>query len=144
MGADRVTRVAMGGLAAALLWAGSAVAQEPRPTSADSFPIYEREVFGYPLQGRRDPFRPLNAGEPTGPRFEDLAVSGVLYSPSLGSVATLTDEKTGKRYRARVGDSFGPIRVAEIRRDEVVFVVSSFGISRRDTLRVKKDKEPEA
>ena len=144
MTADRITRVAMGGLAAALLWAGSAVAQEPRPTSADSLPIYEREVFGYPFQGRRDPFRPLNAGQPLGPRFEDLAVSGILFSLSLGSVATLTDRKTGRRYRARVGDSFGDIRVAEIRRDEVVFVISSFGIGRRETLRVKKDKEPEA
>jgi len=117
-----------------------AAAQAP-DAMADSMGIYEREIFNYPADGRRDPFLPLNAGQQLGPRFEDLAVSGILFSPSIGSVATLTDGSTGKRYRARVGDQFGEIRVAEIRKEEVVFVITSFGISRRESLRVNKDKE---
>jgi len=104
---------------------------------------YEREVFNYPSLGRRDPFRPLNAGEQLGPRFDDLSVSGVLFSPAIGSVATLTDQKSGRRYRAREGDVLGDIRVAAIRSDAVDFVITSFGISRRETLMVKKDKEIE-
>ena len=103
--------------------------------------IYEREVFDYPSIGRRDPFRALNAGEQLGPRFEDLELSGVLYNPGVGSVATLTDHRSGRRYRAREGDTFGEVRVAAIRTDQVDFVITSFGISRRETLSVKKDKE---
>ncbi|MGH7539464.1 MAG: hypothetical protein ACRELC_00530 [Gemmatimonadota bacterium] len=103
--------------------------------------VYEREIFDYPSSGRRDPFRPLNAGEQVGPRFEDLVLSGVLYNPAVGSVATLTDQHTGRRFRAREGDALGEIRVSSIRPQEVDFVITSFGISRRETLRVKKDKE---
>lgn len=110
-------------------------------SSADS--EYEREVFDYPSIGRRNPFRPLNAGERIGPQFEDLQLNGVLYAPETGSVAALTDQKSGKRYRAREGDRLGEIRVAQIRPDEVVFVITSYGINRREVLRVKKEEGQE-
>ncbi len=100
-------------------------------------------MFTYPSLGRRDPFRPLNAGEQIGPLFEDLQLSGVLFNPTIGSVATVTDQKTGRRYRVREGDVLGDIRVVVIRADEVDFVITSFGISRRETLKVKQDKEIE-
>lgn len=122
---------------ALVLGASPAAAQTPAAT------VYEREVFTYPSLGRRDPFRPLNAGEQIGPRFEDLQLSGVVYAPAVGSVATLTDQKSGRRYRAREGDVLGEVRVAAIRPDEVDFVITSFGISRRETLKVKKNKEIE-
>jgi hypothetical protein len=111
--------------------------------AADSGRVYEREVFDYPSLGRRNPFRALNSGEQLGPRFEDLVLKGVLYNPAVGSVATLHDEKTGKRYRLREGDRLGEIRVAVIRAKEVDFVITSFGISRRETLWVERDKEIE-
>ena len=130
---------ALGVLAVPPWSAGSAQAQSASPAST----VYEREVFDYPSAGRRDPFRALNAGEQIGPRFDDLSVTGVLYNPGVGSVATLMDQKTGKRYRVREGDVLGEIRVAAIRTVEVDFVITSFGISRRETLRVKKDKESE-
>lgn len=126
---------------AAVPVAAPAAAQQPAATQAST--VYEREVFEYPSVGRRDPFLPLNAGEQIGPRFDDLMVSGVLHNPSVGSVATLTDQNTGRRYRVREGDVLGEIRVAAIRANEVDFVITSFGISRRETLRVKKDKESE-
>lgn len=103
--------------------------------------VYEREVFDYPAAGRRDPFRPLNAGESIGPRFDDLLLTGVLHNPVIASVATLTDQKTRRRYRVREGDVLGEIRVLEIRPREVVFVIMSYGVSRREVLRVKQDKE---
>ena len=122
-----------------------ALAATATPASAQTpvADVYEREVFTYPSFGRRDPFRPLNAGIQLGPRFEDLALSGVLYNPSIGSVATLTDQQTGRRYRAREGDVLGEIRVVAIRANEADFVITSFGISRRETLMVKRDKETE-
>lgn len=118
----------------------TAQAQEPE-SSGDTAQVYEREVFQYPTAGRRDPFFPLTAGQQIGPRFDDLELNGVLYNPTVGSVATLTDRKTGKRYRTRTGDSLGDIRVVAIRAEEVDFLITSFGISRRETLRVSKDKE---
>ena len=139
MAADRIVAPFVG-LTLAVLAAFPLAAQTPQ-NGSDSTSIYEREIFAYPADGRRDPFRPLNAGEQLGPRFEDLTLNGVLYNPTIGSVATLTDGKTGKRYRARAGDALGDIRVIEIRPDEVIFEIASFGISRRESLRVTKDKE---
>ena len=125
------------GLAMALtLWVQPLSAQTPASTAE----VYEREVYDYPSLGRRDPFRPLNSGEQIGPRFEDLNLSGVLYNPAVGSVATLTDQTTGRRYRAREGESLGEVRIAAIRPDEVDFVLTSFGVSRRETLRVKREE----
>lgn len=139
---DFMTRgavLAVSGAAVAL-----ALALSAKPAEAQTTPIanvYEREIFTYPSLGRRDPFRPLNAGEQIGPNFEDLTLSGVLFNPGIGSVATLTDRKTGRRYRAREGDVLGDVRVAAIRSGEADFVITSFGISRRETLTVKVDKE---
>jgi len=110
-------------------------------SAADSVPTYRREVFHFP-SGRKSPFEPVRAGEDLGPRFEDLTLSGVVYNQSLGSVAVLVDRTTGKRYRVHEGERVGQARVARIRPDEVSFVVSGFGQSRTEVLRVKKqDKE---
>ncbi len=128
--------LASGAAVALALLAQPLAAQTPAQTAE----VYEREVYDYPSLGRRDPFRPLNAGEQIGPRFEDLNLSGVLYNPAVGSVATLTDQKTGRRYRAREGESLGEVRIAAIRPDEVDFVITSFGVSRRETLRVKREE----
>ena len=110
------------------------VAAQTRP------PIYEREVFTYPALDRRDPFQPLHLDTRAGPRFGDLRLVGVLYTPQLGSVAILTDRTTGRRYRVREGDNIGAARVVQVRTEEVDFVITSFGISRRETLRVRRER----
>ena len=120
-----------------------AAAPATAQTAATAASVYEREVFEYPSLGRRDPFRALNAGEQIGPRFDDLRLSGVLFNESIGSVATLADENTGRRYRVREGDTLGEARIVAIRVDEVDFLITAFGISRQETLRVKRDKESE-
>ncbi len=124
----------------------------PRPATAqssdallqgevsDSILGYEREVFDYPGRGRRDPFRPLTTFNASGPRFEDLEVTGIVFSPEIGSIAVLADRNTEKRYRLRVGERVGTARVVEIRQDEVVFGISTFGVSRQAILRVKKER----
>ncbi|WP_420441681.1 hypothetical protein [Candidatus Palauibacter sp.] len=110
------------------------VAAQTRP------PIYEREIFSYHAFERRDPFLPLHPDTQAGPRFGDLTLSGVLYHPQLGSVAILTDRTTGRRYRARERDIIGTARVVQIRIEEVDFVITSFGVSRRETLRVRRER----
>ena len=102
----------------------------------------DRETFNYPAGTRRDPFQPLSAGDELGPRFEDLNLSGVVYSPATGSIAILTDRATGKRYRVWEGDVIGGAKLVRVRAAEVDFVVTAFGVSRQETLRLKSlDKE---
>lgn len=104
--------------------------------------VVMREVFSYPAAGRRDPFEPLATGEELGPRFEDLGLSGVIYSPQRGSIAVLLDRATQRRYRVWEGDVIGGARLLKVRPDLAEFQVTVFGVSRRDTLRLKpRDKE---
>lgn len=121
---------------------------EERPVqAADSATVDQRisvnrETFNYPAGTRRDPFEPLSAGDDLGPRFEDLNLSGVVYSPATGSIAILTDRATGKRYRVWEGDVIGGAKLVRVRTAEVDFVVTAFGVSRQETLRLKSlDKE---
>ncbi len=104
---------------------------------------YEREQFEYSGRGRRDPFRPLTAMARQGPRFEDLEVAGILFNPEVGSVAVIADRMSKRRFRLREGERVGTARVVEIRPDEVVFAVSTFGAHRQAVLRVKKEREQE-
>lgn len=122
-------------LAAAFRAGPLEVAAQTRPP-----PTYEREVFTYPAFDRRDPFQPLHLDTQAGPRFGDLTLAGVLYNPQLGSVAILTDRSTGRRYRARERDIIGTARVVRIRMEEVDFVITSFGVSRQETLRARRER----
>lgn len=105
-------------------------------------PGMRREVFEYPAAGRRDPFEPLSAGDELGPRFEDLRLAGVIFSPERGSVAVLVDQATSRRFRVWEGDVIGGARLVRVGPDQAEFQVTMFGVSRRDTLRLKtQDKE---
>lgn len=114
---------------------GAAPAQE-QPTAEIKL-IYEREVFQYPSQSRRDPFAPLTSQADQGPRFEELSIMGVIYSNRPDqSIATLSDA-TGKRYRVRQGDVVGNARVLDISPLRVVFAVDNFGVVRQEMLELK-------
>lgn len=102
--------------------------------------VYQREVFDYPATNRRNPFATLDAGIRSGPQFDNLVLSGVIFSPSIGSVAVLVDRSTGQRYRVRDGESLGAARVVEIRRGEVVFNVTGAVRTRREVLQVEKQE----
>ncbi|MDH3428185.1 MAG: hypothetical protein OEM23_07095, partial [Gemmatimonadota bacterium] len=87
-------------------------------------------------------FEPLSAGDELGPRFEDLGLSGIIYSPERGSIAVLVDRATQRRYRVWEGDVVGGARLLNVSEGEAVFLVTVFGVTRRDTLRLKaQDKE---
>jgi hypothetical protein len=142
--------------AAALLVAAPARGQKPALAktlaAADSAPhagasadasepiklVYDREIFVYPSDDRRDPFTPLAGGKTDGigPRFEDLTLRGVIYARGLGGVALIQDA-TGKIYRVHEGDSVGNARVVSIDTTSVVFDVLDFGASRRRVLQLK-------
>lgn len=103
--------------------------------------IYRREKFVYPTDSRRNPFVSLLTLTDAGPQFEDLDLVGVIFGGSVGSVATLIDRATDRRYRVRRGDSVGNASVVEIRPDAVVFRVTQFGITRSETLSIRKEEE---
>lgn len=120
------------------------VGQDPATEvdTAQTAPTVERETFSYVAGGRRDPFRPLEAGDELGPRFEDLQLSGIIYSPDAGSVVVLVDRSTQRRYRVWEGDMVGGAQLLDVTPDEAIFVVTVFGVSRQETLRLKNmDKE---
>ena len=105
-------------------------------------PLLERETFSYADGGRRDPFRPLEAGAELGPQFQDLELAGIIYSPGASSVVVLVDRSTQRRYRVWEGDIVGGAQLLDVTPDQAVFVVTVFGVSRRETLRLKNtDKE---
>ncbi|MFW6083946.1 MAG: hypothetical protein ACODAA_01920 [Gemmatimonadota bacterium] len=136
----RIVAVAAAALLAAGPASGEARAQE---TSEDS--TLMREVFDYPSADRRDPFEPLSTEQELGPRFEDLRLAGVIYSPDRGSVAVLVDEATERRYRVWEGDVIGGARLISVGQDHAQFLVTVFGVSRRDTLRLNpQDKEQDS
>lgn len=95
--------------------------------------VYEREVYAYTGGARRDPFQPLTDDDQVGPRFEDLALQGIMYSDVRGqSLALLT---AGERvFRARVGDVIGNSRVIEIGPRRLVLAVETFGSIRQEIL----------
>lgn len=138
------TKGLLAGAWIALLCAGPAAApaaaQEPPEDST-----LMREVFDYPSSGRRDPFEPLSTEQDLGPRFEDLRLAGVIYSPDRGSIAVLADVATQRRYRVWEGDVIGGARLISVGQDHAEFLVTVFGVSRRDTLRLKpQDKEQDS
>ncbi len=123
-----------------------ASAQQQAPTEL----VFEREVFSYPSFQRRNPFKPLVAGE-GGPRFEQLRVIGILYdanpaaSVAVVGTSTVTVSETGqdvsvsegRSWYLKVGQSIGNVRILEIRRDQVVVEVEEFGLTEQKIMQLE-------
>ena len=102
----------------------------------------QREVFSYGGSGR-DPFISLLRSGDVRPLLEDLRVTAINYNPRYpsSSVAVLRDTTVGQRYTVRVGDELGRLRVAEIRRTEVLVIIEEFGVERQRTLALRRRQE---
>ncbi|MEO8636110.1 MAG: hypothetical protein ABI587_12605 [Gemmatimonadales bacterium] len=102
-----------------------------------------RETFTY-AGGARDPFQSLISTDRVGPEFNDLLLVGVYLDlrRAGNSVAVLRDKANQKRYKLRVGDRLGRLKVAQIRQTDVVFTVEDIGFERQETLSLRK-KQPE-
>ena len=142
-------RELVGALAFSVLLAAPATAQKPDAKPAPKKPVpevtlkFEREVYVFPMDGRRDPFTPLLGRNSTGPRFEELQLRGIIYSPEpTRSVALLVDA-SGKIHRLRRGDRVGDIRIVEVGQRRVVVSVETFGRSRQEILELKRKGEGE-
>ena len=98
-----------------------------------------RETFTY-SGGARDPFQSLISEDKVGPEFNDLILVAVYLDlrRSSNSVAILRDKNTQKRYKLRVGDRLGRLKVAQIRQADVVFTVEDIGFERQETLSLRR------
>ena len=151
-----VTRIRSGLVLLAAAWLlplGLSGQQQQPPPAQQQGPtelVFEREVFRYPSFQRRNPFRPLVAGE-GGPRFEQLRLMGIIYDadPSasvatLGTSAVSVSEdgqavsvSEGKSWYLKVGQSIGNVRVIEIRREQVVVEVEEFGLTEQKIMQLE-------
>ena len=111
------------------------------PDSAQSTELV-REVFSYEGAGR-DPFISLLKSGDVRPLIADLKLVAIVYDARYParSVAVLRDITNGKRYRAKVGEVFGRLRVTQIRPREVVFTVQEYGYERQQTLSLARQEE---
>lgn len=98
--------------------------------------IFDREVFTFPAGGRRDPYTPLVGKNDGGPRFEELNIRGIIFSPTAESMVLLSDGR--KTYRRHRGEMVGNARVLQITPTRVLFSVDNFGVWREESLEMKK------
>lgn len=114
--------------------------------------VYEREVFTYPTQGRRNPFHPLVGEAETGPRFSQLRLEGIIYddqhaSQSVAILGTSTvtesaDSTTasvskGEAWYLKAGQTVGNVRIIQVDRDRVVVDVEEFGLTTRKIMQIQ-------
>lgn len=120
----------------------AARASAPRQQEQPNELVFEREVFQYPEFQRRNPFRVL-LGDDSGPRFESMSVQGIIYSDQdrSGSMVLMRAgqaeaEQQAQSRRLRMGETWGNVRVLEIRRTEVVVEVTEFGLTEQKIMRL--------
>jgi len=107
-----------------------------------SGPMAQRETFVY-SGGSRDPFESLLDMATSGPELPDLILLAIYQdlAANSNSVALLRDRTNDRRFKLRIGDQLGRLRVAQIRQKDVVFIVEDFGFERQETLSLTKREE---
>ena len=143
---NRVRMLALALVAAA----GPLAAQAPPPAGAAPAPgaipgavaepklVFDREVYGYNGNARRDPFKPLIGKESSGPLFDDLKLKGIIYSTDPTRSIVLIEDGSKRLYRIKRGDVIGNSRVVEIRPLAARFAVENFGMIRYEVLEVRR------
>ena len=131
----------------ALLIAHPARAQGQPPDSVEVvIPAPAPSMGGiarYEGSGRRDPFTPLfveGEGGVSGPRFEQLKVTGIFRGGGANSLVVLEDP-THRGYFVRLGQTIGSARLVEILPQAAVFEVREHDASRRVVLRLERAEE---
>jgi hypothetical protein len=100
----------------------------------------QREVFDYNGGGRRDPYKSLMSTSDVRPLLSDLQLAVVvLDKDGKNSIAFLRDDFSKTKYRVKVGQQIGRLRVSAIKQKEVQFTVEEFGFNRIETLTRSSD-----
>ena len=118
--------------------------RSPIPTRAREIQlVFEREVFQYPVENRRDPFKSLSDEEHMGPLFDDLTLRMIIHSPRPGQSVALLADGAKKVYRLRKGDIIGNATVLDIEPTRVHFAVEDYGNRRQEMLELKANQQRE-
>jgi hypothetical protein len=122
--------------------------QQPPPPPDTTDLVFEREVFFYPQYERRNPFKSLLAGTEDGPRFEEIRLIGVIFSPDPERSVALFGPRAGqgeaaqqsarRTYRARRGEQLGNVRILEIHQTHVVVEVEEFGLTEQHIMELQR------
>ncbi len=146
-----------GGLGLAIVMAaavpGALTGQVPPVASPDPAVaelVLDREVFVYPGTRRRDPFRPLLAGDPATPRFEELRLLGVILSPDprqsialvgVDAARPLPSAGTGRRtFRVRPETVLGDMKILRVERSRVIVEIEHFGVKEQRELALDRQR----
>lgn len=123
--------------------AAAAAAADSANTAARDQAGVLRETFAY-SGGNRDPFASLMDLQTVGPEIGDLTLVGIYQDLRGGdnSIAVVREKtQDGRRFKLRVGDQIGRMRVASIRPRDVVFTIEDFGYARQETLSLRKQED---
>ena len=120
---------------------GTAAPGAPKgPPAPDPKLSFDREVYSYSGEGRKDPFAPLTGTSALGPLFEELSLHGILYSNDPKLSVVLVYDSGKKPYRLHVGDVIGNARVASVTKTQVKFLVQSYGMIREEVMNMAPRK----
>ncbi len=128
------TKVEVTDAVAAPVTSSSAVTPTKRQAKESPLLSFDREVYNYSAEGRRDPFQSLMSTGELRPLITDLRLVGIAYDAGGNSVAVLRDIGTNEQYRIRAGEQIGRMRVAAIQPKKIVFTIEEFGFSRQESL----------
>jgi hypothetical protein len=114
-----------------------AAAAAPKQPTPEPKLVFDREVYAYASNARRDPFKPLAGKESLGPLFEDLKLRGIIYSPEPTLSIVLMQDGSRRLYRLHRGEVVGNSRIVEIKPLMVRFAVENFGMIKYETLELR-------
>jgi hypothetical protein len=97
---------------------------------------FEREIFEYVKEGRRDPFVPLVPKEEGAePNVNNLTLTGTIWG--FGGPMAVVKEKGATGHVLREGDKVSGGEVEEITMSSITFRLSEYGVVTRYTLTLK-------
>ena len=117
--------------------AATAPAAKPAQPTAEPKLVFDREVYSYAANARRDPFKPLAGKESLGPLFEDLKLRGIIFSSEPTLSIVLLQDGSRRMYRLHRGEVVGNSRIVEIKPLMVRFAVENFGMIKYETLELR-------
>lgn len=123
-----------------LLALPSLLGAQEAPELAAPPPLTSYDMARYQAAERRDPFVPLIgvATPASGPRFEQLRLTGVFLG-APGSSLVVLEDPASRGHFLRVGDEVGNARLLDILPDGAVFEVRDYGSVRREILHLDRD-----
>lgn len=117
------------------------VQEQARKADASADAEAQKNRVVYNTFGIRDPFIPLEPDDVEGGlNIDQMRVVGIIYSPTRPMAVLEHVTQGGLSVALREGDAIQNGRVLKILRDQVVFVLEEFGVTRQFTLKLQVPK----